>query len=178
LQQINEYVAPVIEKLKKAGITVKYDNRETHKPGWKFAEYELKGFPIRLAVGPRDMENHNFEMARRDTLEKSTISIDNIVETIQTTLNSIQENLFNKALSFRNENTRTANSWDEFVDLIENKAGFVSAFWDGTAETEEKIKEMTKATIRCIPLNAKDEVGKCVLTGKASKKRVLFARAY
>ncbi len=178
LKQIDEYVAPVVQQLRKAGITVKYDNRETYKPGWKFAEYELKGFPIRLAVGPRDLENNNFEMARRDTLEKSIISAENIVNTIQSTLDSIQNNLYQKALHFRIENTTEVNTWDEFLNVINNKGGFISAFWDGTAETEEKIKEQTKATIRCIPLDAQVENGKCVYSGKPAPKRVLFARAY
>ncbi len=173
---------PVVEKLqselKTLGISVKFDDRDTHKPGWKFAEYELKGVPVRIAMGNRDLENGTVEIARRDTKEKQTISIDSCVEHIQQLLQEMQENIFKKAAQFKEENTRTADSYDEFKTLIEEKGGFIYAHWDGTPETEEKIKEDTKATIRCIPLGTDKETGSCMVTGKPSAGRVLFARAY
>ena len=175
-------ISPVAKKIKAEleakGITVKYDDRDTYKPGWKFNEYELKGVPVRIAIGPKDLENGTVEIARRDTLEKEFLQQADVATTIEHLLEQIQANLYQKALDFREENTNMANTWDEFVDLIENKAGFVLAHWDGTPETEEKIKELTKATIRCIPLNRKVEQGKCVYTGNPSKGRVVFARAY
>ncbi|OIO99824.1 MAG: proline--tRNA ligase [Bacteroidetes bacterium CG2_30_33_31] len=166
--------------LVKHGIRVKLDDRDTQKPGFKFAEHEFKGVPIRLALGPRDLENNTVEIARRDTLTKEIISIDGIENIVIDLLNTIQSNLFNKALKFRDENTYEANSWDEFKDIIENKGGFVSAHWDGTSETELKIKEETKATLRLLPLDygENEEAGKCIFTGKPSKGRVLFAKAY
>lgn len=170
--------AQIIQLLKAQGISVKYDNSDNTRPGWKFAEYELKGVPVRIAIGLRDIENNVVEVARRDTKEKQILSIDGLAENIKTLLDDIQQNIYNKALVFRTENTRQANSWDEFVQLLDDKGGFISAHWDGTGETEEKIKELTKATIRCIPLNNKMEDGKCILTGKSSTQRVLFARAY
>ncbi len=160
------------------GISVKYDNSDNARPGWKFAEYELKGVPVRIAMGLRDIENNVAEVARRDTKEKSSISLDGISGYVKNLLDEIQQHIYDKALAFRNENIREANNWDEFVKLLDEKAGFVSAHWDGTGDTEEKIKEMTKATIRCIPLDNKKENGKCILTGKPSSQRVLFARAY
>ena len=175
---IDEKVAGLIKELKTLGISVKYDNSDNARPGWKFAEYELKGVPVRVALGLRDLENNVVELARRDTKEKSSVSMDGLASYIQNLLEEIQQNIFNRALAFRNENIREANTWDEFVDLLDNKAGFVSAHWDGTPETEEKIKEQTKATIRCIPLDNKQEAGKCILTGNPSSQRVLFARAY
>ena len=175
---IDEKVASLIKDLKALGIRVKYDNSDNARPGWKFAEYELKGVPVRVAMGLRDIENNVVELARRDTKEKSSVSFDGLATYIQNLLEDIQANIFNKALAFRNENIREANSWEELVDLLDHKAGFVSAHWDGTAETEEKIKEKTKATIRCIPLDNKLEAGKCILTGNPSSQRVLFARAY
>ena len=175
---IDEKVNTIIKELKSLGISVKYDNSDNARPGWKFAEYELKGVPVRIALGLRDLENNVVELARRDTKEKNTVSIDGLAQYVNNLLEEIQENIYNRALAFRNENIREANSWDEFVALLDNKAGFVAAHWDGTPETEEKIKEMTKATIRCIPLNNKQENGICILTGNASKERVLFARAY
>ena len=175
---IDEKVASLIKDLKALGIRVKYDNSDNARPGWKFAEYELKGVPVRVAMGLRDIENNVVELARRDTKEKTSVSFDGLATYIQNLLEDIQANIFNKALAFRNENIREANSWEELVDLLDNKAGFVSAHWDGTAETEEKIKEKTKATIRCIPLDNKLEAGKCILTGNPSSQRVLFARAY
>ncbi len=175
---IDEKVASLIKDLKALGISVKYDNSENTRPGWKFAEYELKGVPVRVAMGLRDIENNVVELARRDTKEKSTVSYDGLAVYIQQLLEDIQQQIFNKALAFRNENIREANSWDEFVEILDSKAGFVSAHWDGTSETEDKIKEQTKATIRCIPIDNKQENGKCILTGNPSTQRVLFARAY
>ncbi len=175
---IDEKVAAITKELKALGISVKYDNSDHARPGWKFAEYELKGVPVRVALGLRDLENNVVEIARRDTKEKKTVSIDGLGEYIKNLLEEIQEYIFNKALNFRNENIRKADSWDEFVQLLDEKAGFVAAHWDGTGDTEEKIKELTKATIRCIPLNNEQEAGKCILTGNASTQRVLFARAY
>ena len=168
----------IIASLKTLGISVKYDNSDNSRPGWKFAEYELKGVPVRIAMGLRDMENNVVEVARRDTKEKQSMSMDGLAANIRNLLDEIQQNMYNKALAFRDANITEANSWDEFVKLLDEKAGFISAHWDGTPETEEKIKEQTKATIRCIPLNNKQEAGKCILTGAASTQRVLFARAY
>jgi prolyl-tRNA synthetase len=165
-------------ELKKLGIRVKVDNNDHTRPGWKFAEYELKGVPVRIAMGLRDLENNVVELARRDTKEKQSVSMDGLADYVKNLLDDIQQNIFNKALAFRNENIREANSWDEFVNILDKQAGFVSAHWDGTPETEEKIKELTKATIRCIPLENKQEAGNCILTGKTSSQRVLFARAY
>lgn len=175
---IDAKVESLMKELKALGIRVKYDNSDNSRPGWKFAEYELKGVPVRIAMGLRDLENNVVEVARRDTKEKKSVSIDGLAANIKNLLDEIQENIYNRALTFRNENIREANSWDEFVKLLDEKAGFISAHWDGTGETEEKIKEETKATIRCIPMNNKMEAGKCILTGKPSTQRVLFARAY
>ena len=168
----------IIASLKALGIRVKYDNNDNSRPGWKFAQYELQGVPVRLAMGLRDMENNVVEIARRDTKEKNSVSMDGIANTVAKLLEEIQQNMFNKALAFRNDNITAVDSWDDFVKTLDEKAGFVSAHWDGTPETEEKIKEQTKATIRCIPLDNKLEEGKCILTGNASSQRVLFARAY
>lgn len=180
LSKISEKAHEIMAKLRRFGISVKYDDRDTHKPGWKFAEYELKGVPVRIAMGPRDLENNTIEVARRDTLTKQTVNLNEVEidRFILDLLDEIQHNIYQKAFDFRTEMTTEANSWEEFVDLIENKGGFVSAHWDGTSETEEKIKELTKATIRCIPLDRKEEKGNCILTGKPSEGRVLFARAY
>lgn len=175
--KVETFIKPVIENLKKAGISVKFDNSDNNKPGWKFAEYELKGVPLRIAVGPRDVDNNCIELARRDTLTKSSVSIEGIVEHIQSLLEEIHQNLFSKALKFREENTHTVDTWNEFKIMIE-KGGFLLAHWDGTPETEQKIKEETKATIRAIPLDSEIEEGVCVFSGKPSKQRVLFARAY
>jgi prolyl-tRNA synthetase len=166
------------KELRKLGISVKYDNRTNQKPGFKFNEYELKGVPVRIALGPKDLENGTFEVARRDTLTKEVVAKDNIVSHIENLLKEIQESLFNKAMNYRNEHITEANDFEEFKDLLENKGGFIAAHWDGTVETEEKIKELTKATIRCVPLTQKQEDGNCILTGKPSKGRVLFAKAY
>ncbi len=178
LEQITEKVTEIKAKLEAAGVSVKYDNRDTHKPGWKFNEYELKGVPLRIAIGPRDLENSTVELARRDTLTKEVVPMDNLIAEVQMRLGEIQINLFKKAEAFREENTHEVNSWDEFTEVIEKKGGFVSAHWNGSAETEEKIKELTKATIRCIPYDGSEESGKCVLTGQPSARRVLFAKAY
>jgi len=178
LDTISEYAKSIKKKIESRGISVKYDSRDTHKPGWKFAEYELKGVPVRIAIGPRDMENNTVEVARRDTKEKSTYQVTDLEIKIEHLLNNIQQNIYNKANSFRESMTWKADSWDEFLNILDSKGGFVHAHWDGTAETEQKIKDMTKATIRCIPLDAKEEKGNCILTGKPSARRVIFARAY
>ena len=178
LENVRERITPLMEELKKQGISVKFDDRDTQSPGFKFNEYELKGVPVRLAVGQRDLENHTFEVARRDTLTKETISADAIVAHIQQLLAEIQENLYKKALAYRDTHITEVNSYGEFKELLETKGGFFAAHWDGTAETEAKIKEETKATIRCIPLNGKEEAGVCMYSGKPSARRVLFAKAY
>jgi len=177
LASISEKVNPIFEQLKTAGISVKYDDDDKQRSGWKFAEYELKGVPIRLGMGMRDLENGTVEVARRDTLTKESRPLDGIVDHIKSLLDEIQANVYQKALKFREENTFKVDTWDQFKDQIE-KGGFLLAHWDGTAETEEKIKDETKATIRCIPLDAEMEPGKCVYSGQASDKRVIFARAY
>lgn len=178
LEKINEKILPIISELKAKGISVKYDDRDTQKPGWKFNEYEFKGVPVRIAIGPRDLENNCLEIARRDTLSKETISMDKCIEHVQFLLDDIQSNMYQKALTFREDNTVKVDTWDEFIAQLDGAGGFVSAHWDGTPETEEKIKQDSKATIRCIPLNNEQEDGFCILTGKPSKQRVLFARAY
>lgn len=164
--------------LKKKGISVKLDDRDNMTPGFKFAEYELKGVPVRIAIGPRDVQNESVEVARRDTKEKQVMSSIDLEHKIEHLLAQLQQNIFQKALDYRDEHIHTVNTWDEFIDALENKTGFVSAHWDGTTETEIKIKELTKATIRCIPLNNQQENGTCVLTGNPSTQRVLFAKAY
>ncbi len=168
----------MVDELKAVGISVKFDDRDTHKPGWKFAEYELKGVPVRLALGARDLENGTVEVARRDTLTKETHPQESIATYVAELLDKIQENIYNKALNYREDHTFKADNWDEFVQILENKGGFVYAHWDGTPETEQAIKEKTKATIRCIPLNNPPEEGKCIFSGKPSKERVLFAISY
>jgi prolyl-tRNA synthetase len=178
LEAISEKVAVFVNKLRKRAVSVKFDDRDSFRPGAKFAEYELKGVPVRIAIGNRDLENNTVEVARRDTLEKQTVSQDDVVDFVTNLLEEIQENLFKKAINYRKEHTTEVATFDEFKSAIKNKGGFVSAHWDGTEETEDKIKEVTKATIRCIPNDAKEEVGACVLTGKPSTKRVLFAKAY
>jgi prolyl-tRNA synthetase len=177
-QQIDAKVKEIMQQLKALGVSVKYDDNENNRPGWKFAEYELKGVPVRIAIGARDLQNNVAEVARRDTKEKQSISLDGIADHIKQLLENIQQNLYNRALAFREERTSKADSWEEFEKLLDEKGGFVLAHWDGTAETEDAIKEKTKATIRCIPLNNEKEEGKCILTGKPSSQRVLFARAY
>ena len=178
LEAISARVKPLMEGLRARGMTVKYDDRDTHKPGFKFNEYELKGVPVRLAVGPRDLENGTVELARRDTLEKSVVPIEGIEARIEALLQEIQEQIFRKAEAFRDSHIIEVDSYDQFREVIENQGGFVAAHWDGTPETEERIKEQTKATIRLIPLNPKPDPGQCILTGKPSPYRVLFAKAY
>lgn len=177
LAAISEKVEPIVKELKAAGISVKFDDSDNQRSGWKFAEYELRGVPIRLGLGMRDLENGTIEVARRDTLTKESMPIDGIAESVKTLLDEIQASVYKRALDFREANTFPVDDWDEFCERVE-KGGFVLAHWDGTSETEEQIKEKTKATIRCIPLNALAESGKCILTGNASGKRVLFAKAY
>ncbi|WP_057937686.1 proline--tRNA ligase [Algoriphagus resistens] len=179
-EAITEKANELIAALRKVGVSVKYDNRDTHKPGWKFAEHELKGVPLRIAIGPRDLENGTIEIARRDTLTKEQFELASqpISEKITAMLDEIQTSIYTKALSFKGEMTTEVNSWNEFKEILEEKGGFLSAHWDGTAETEEKIKDLTKATIRCIPLDRKEEAGICVYSGRPSVGRVLFAKAY
>lgn len=177
LAALSERIGPILNALKAAGISVKYDDSENQRSGWKFAEYELRGVPVRLGIGMRDLENGTVEVARRDTLSKESRPVEGIVEYLSTLLDEIQANIYRKAMEFRETNTFNVDTWDEFKEQIE-KGGFLMAHWDGTAETENKIKEETKATIRCIPLNSLEEAGKCVYTGKESGKRVVFARAY
>ncbi|NDF97502.1 MAG: proline--tRNA ligase [Chitinophagia bacterium] len=175
---IDTCVQDLMKSLKAMGIRVKYDDNDNARPGWKFAEYEMKGVPLRLAIGARDLENKVVELARRDTREKATIPLEGLTDRIQQLLEEIQQHLFEKALAYRNSHITPANTWSEFVELLDTKGGFIAAHWDGTAETEEAIKEKTKATIRCIPLENVQEAGTCILSGKPSVQRVLFARAY
>lgn len=175
---IDEKVNSIVKALKAAGIRVKYDDSDQARPGWKFAEYEMKGVPLRIAIGARDLEQGVVELARRDTKEKRTVSLEGIVDVIQLELTAIQQQLLDRARAFRDAHITPVNSWEEFENVLDTKTGFVAAHWDGTSETEEAIKEKTKATIRCIPLNNPEEKGTCVLTGKPSAQRVLFARAY
>ncbi len=178
LDKISEKVQPLVKELRSRGITVKYDDRDTYKPGYKFNEYELKGVPIRLAIGQRDLENDTFEVARRDTFQKETVKADTVVAKISSLLEEIQASIFNKARDYRDSHVTKVDSYEEFKELLETKGGFFAAHWDGTAATEEKIKEETKATIRCIPLEGTAEEGVCMVTGLPSKQRVLFAKAY
>ncbi len=175
---IDEKVKEFCADFKAREIRVVYDEDDSNRPGWKFAEYELKGVPVRIAVGARDLENSSVEVARRDTKEKMSVSVEGLADTIALLLSHIQENIYQKAMAYRDSHITRADTWEEFVDILETKGGFVSAHWDGTSETEDQIKELTKATIRCIPLNNPVEEGKCILTGKKSTERVLFARAY
>ena len=175
---IDAKVTVMMAELKALGVSVKYDDSDNARPGWKFAEYEMKGVPVRIAIGARDLEQNIVEVARRDTKEKANASIDGIGLHVKNLLDEIQQNIFNKAKAFRDDHITEANTWDEFVQLLDTKTGFISAHWDGTPETEEKIKEQTKATIRCIPLDNKQEAGTCILSGNPSTQRVLFARAY
>lgn len=178
LQKITAKVEGIVEALKAKGITVKYDDRDTQKPGWKFADYELKGVPVRLAIGERDLQNDTVEVARRDTLTKETVSAAGIEEYVARLLEDIQQNIYKKALDFRNSKITKVDSYDEFKELLETKTGFFLCHWDGTPETEERIKLETKATIRCIPFDSPEEEGKCMVTGKPSHRRVLIAKAY
>jgi len=178
LEKLNEVSNKIASALRAQNISVKYDNRDTQRPGWKFAEYELKGVPVRVAIGPKDLEKGTVEIARRDTKTKEVISLDDVNTFIPNLLNEIQANLFSKALAYRSEHITEVNSYAEFKEALETKGGFISAHWDGTTETEVKIKEETKATIRCIALDSKEEAGVCIYTGKPSTKRVYFAKAY
>lgn len=175
---IDKKVADIMENLKAIGISAKYDDDDNKRPGWKFAEYEMKGVPVRVAIGPRDLENNAAEVTRRDTRKKEMVSLDGIANTINVLLDDIQKAIFDKAATFRDAHITPVDDWKAFETLLDTKGGFLYAHWDGTAETEEKIKELTKATIRCIPLNNPEEEGRCILTGKPSRQRVLFARAY
>jgi prolyl-tRNA synthetase len=175
---IDAKVSEVVSQLKASKVSVKYDDSDNARPGWKFAQYELQGVPIRLAIGTRDLENNMVEVARRDTKEKKSVSLDGIIDYIKTLLDDIQQNIYNRARKYRDDHITRVDSWDEFIRLLDEKGGYLSAHWDGTSETEEKIKELTKATIRLIPLDNEQEEGKCILTGKPSTQRVLFARAY
>ena len=175
---LDEKVEEIVKSFKAAGIRVKYDNSDHARPGWKFAEYELKGVPIRIAIGARDLENKQVELARRDTKEKSAVAMEGLTPTVEALLVEIQTNLFERAKKYRDEHITKADTWDDFIKILDTDGGFVLAHWDGTAETEDKIKELAKATIRCIPLDNPLENGKCILTGNASTQRVVFARAY
>ncbi len=178
LDAISERINPLVKELQNKGISVKYDKRDTHKPGFKFNEYELKGVPVRIAIGQRDMENGTYELARRDTLEKQIVEADEVVAKIEFLLEDIQRNIFEKARNYREEHITEVDDYEEFKKVLDQKGGFISAHWDGTSATEDKIKEETKATIRCIPLDATEEAGSCMVTGKPSLQRVLFAKAY
>jgi prolyl-tRNA synthetase len=178
LETIKLAMQPLSAELKAAGLTVKFDDRDTYKPGYKFAEWELKGVPVRLAVGMRDLESGSVEVARRDTKEKFAVPMGDLRARILTLMDEIQQNLFDRAAKYREEKTQEVNNWDEFLEVINVKEGFAIAHWDGTGETEEKIKELTKATIRCIPLGRAEEAGVCVYSGKPSAGRVVFAKAY
>ena len=177
-KQVSEVARGIVSKLRDMNIDVKFDDNDKKKPGWKFAEYELKGVPVRLAIGPRDVQNGTVEVARRDTLEKKVVPVEGVEKYIRTLLDDIQESIYKKALDFRTENTTKVDSYDEFKEVLKEKGGFILAHWDGTNETELKIKDETKATIRCIPINGEPEEGKCMVTGKPSKQRVVFAVAY
>ena len=178
LKKISEKVDGLVKELRKLGLSVKFDDRDTHKPGFKFAEYEMRGVPVRIAIGPRDLENNTVERARRDTKEKKVVSMDDVVKEMPGLLDDIQQNIYQRALKFRSEMTTRVDTYEEMKQVLETKGGFVLAHWDGTPETEAAIKEETKATIRCIPLDAPSEDGKCVYSGKPSSRRVLFAQAY
>jgi len=177
LDRVSEVALRIKKELEQKNISVKFDNRDTQKPGWKFAEYEFKGVPVRIAIGPRDLENQTVEVARRDTKEKATYQMTDIALKVEHLLEQIQDNIYKKAVNFRETKTFKADTYEEFKKLLD-EGGFIYAHWDGTPETEQRIKEETKATIRCIPLNNKKEEGKCILTGKPSSQRVIFARAY
>jgi prolyl-tRNA synthetase len=178
LENISAYVKELVKELKAKNISFKFDKRDTHRPGAKFAEYELKGVPLRVAIGSRDMQNGTVELARRDTKTKETVSQEGLTARVEGLLEEIQQNIYQKALKFKTDNTTEVDSYDEFKRLLDEQPGFLSAHWDGTPETEQQIKDETKATIRCIPLDNKLEEGKCIRTGKPSKQRVIFARAY
>lgn len=178
LEAITTVVNGIMKDLRAKGVTVKYDNRTTHRPGAKFAQHELQGVPLRIAIGPKDLENGTVELARRDTLTKEVVELGDLADKVEGLMQEIQDTLFNKALEFRNNHITKVDTFDDFKTVLETKTGFISAHWDGTAETEEKIKELTKATIRCIPLEINEEEGQCIYSGKPSNRRVLFAKAY
>ncbi|GAA0873455.1 proline--tRNA ligase [Gangjinia marincola] len=178
LEEISKVANQLAVDLKKEGISVKYDDRDTHKPGWKFAQYELQGVPVRIAIGPKDLEKGTVELARRDTLTKEFVPKNEVVEKVKQLMVEIQDNIYQKALDFRENHITAVDDFEAFKEVLNTKGGFVSAHWDGTKETEQKIKDLTKATIRCIPLDTKEEAGSCVLTAKPSSQRVLFAKAY
>ena len=178
LETISEVANTIKNELKALGVSCKFDNRTTHRPGAKFAQHELQGVPLRIAIGPKDLENKTVELARRDTLTKEIVDLDKVATIAKGLMTEIQESLFKKALDFRNTHITEVNNFEEFKKVLETKTGFISAHWDGTSETEQKIKELTKATIRCIPLNGEKEPGSCVFTGNPSSGRVLFAKAY
>ena len=178
LEQINEKAEAIIKSLRAKGVSVKYDNRTSYKPGWKFNEYELKGVPLRIAIGPKDLEKGTVELARRDSFQKQFVSMDDVSNIVPSLLTEIQEQLYNKALKYRDEHITYVDDFDTFNELLDSKTGFFACHWDGTSQTEDKIKDLTKATIRCIPLDAVEEEGKCIFTGAPSKRRVLFAKAY
>tara|TARA_Y100000589_G_scaffold21593_1_gene17944 strand:+ start:484 stop:1959 length:1476 start_codon:yes stop_codon:yes gene_type:complete len=178
LEQINKKAEGIMKSLREKGVSVKYDNRTSYKPGWKFNEYELKGVPLRIAIGPKDLEKGTVELARRDTLQKQSVSMDEVINIVPSLLIEIQELLFKKALKYRDDHITNVDDFDTFKELLDSKAGFLACHWDGTSQTEDKIKELTKATIRCIPLDLVEEKGKCILTGAPSSRRVLFAKAY
>jgi prolyl-tRNA synthetase len=178
LEEISKRSQAIVKELKALGVSCKFDNRTTQRPGAKFAQYELQGVPLRIAIGPKDLENKTVELARRDTLTKEIVKIDDLVSTVTNLMTEIQDTLFKKALDFRNSHITKVDTFEEFKDVLENKTGFISAHWDGTSETEQQIKELTKATIRCVPLDSIEEQGTCVFTGKSSSRRVLFAKAY
>ncbi|MCG8575442.1 MAG: proline--tRNA ligase [Flavobacteriales bacterium] len=178
LKEIQDKLQPIMAELRQKGLTVKFDDDDKRRPGWKFAEYEAKGVPVRLAIGPRDLENGQIEVARRDTREKQTIDIDGVVDHVSKLMDEIQDNLFNSAIDFRSNNMTKVDSYEEFKEKVEKDSGFYLVHWDGTAETEEAIKKETKATIRCIPLDAPAEEGKCIYSGKPSSRRVIMAKAY
>jgi prolyl-tRNA synthetase len=178
LEQIGAVVKPLTDALKARNISVKFDNDDSKRSGWKFAEYELKGVPVRIAIGPKDLENGTVEIARRDTGEKNVVAFSGVDAYVDQLLKDIQQNLYRQALEFRDRHITPVDDYAQFKELLETKTGFFAAHWDGTAETEERVKEETKATIRCIPLDAPEEHGKCMVTGKPSSRRVLFARAY
>ena len=178
LESISQVAGEIKRELEMHGVSVKFDDRDTFKPGWKFNEYELKGVPLRIAIGPRDLEKRTVEIARRDTLSKEIVSKENVVDRVRELLGEMQKSLFSKALNYQQEHITLVDDYDTFKEVLKDKGGFISAFWDGTSETEESIKKETKATIRCIPLDAKEEEGVCVYSGKPATKRVLFAKAY
>jgi len=178
LEQISEVAKELVKELRAIGVSVKFDDNDNQKPGWKFAQYELQGVPLRLAIGPKDLEKGTVELARRDTLTKEFVNRSEVVEKIKALMTQIQDSLFDRAKDYRNRHITEVDSFDDFKKVLKDKGGFISAHWDGTSETENKIKDLTKATIRCVPFDRKEETGTCILTGNPSNGRVLFAKAY